>query len=209
MRAPLRSMHGYAELLINEFSNQLNEEGQGYLQRVIKNASRLELLVRDVLAYSKVAKEQVQLAPVDLEKFVPPLLEQMQDLQDAKAELIFNSPLPTVLGHEAYLSQIFMNLVSNAVKFAARDRRLTISISATIETGMARIAVSDNGIGIAPEHFERIFEIFGRVYPDKMYEGTGIGLSIVKKAVHRLGGTVGVQSKLGEGSSFWFTLRLV
>jgi PAS domain S-box-containing protein len=208
MRAPLRSMHGYAELLITEYSSQLSEEGQLYLQRVIKNATRLELLVHDVLAYSKVAKEQVQLTPVSLESFVPSLLEQVQELQSPHIRLNIKAPLPTVLGHEAYLSQIFTNLVSNAVKFARTDVPLSIEISATVGNGMALVRVADNGIGIAPEHFERIFEIFGRVYPDKMYEGTGIGLSIVKKAVHRLGGTVGLESKLGEGSTFWFTLRL-
>lgn len=208
MRAPLRAMHGYADLLISEFSQQLSEEGQMYLQRVSRNATRLQLLVRDVLAYSKVAKEKVQLSEVNLAQFLPLLLEQMQELQSSAATVDVTSALPVVLGHEAYLSQIFTNLLANAIKFARKGTPLRISISAAVENNIVKISIADNGIGIAPEHFERIFEIFGRVYPDKMYEGTGIGLSIVKKAIHRLGGSVGVTSQLGEGSTFWFTLRL-
>jgi len=113
-----------------------------------------------------------------------------------------------VLAHEAYLSQILTNLIGNAIKFARPGIPPNIRIAASIEKEWARLTVGDNGIGIAPAHFERIFEIFGRVYPDKTYEGTGIGLSIVKKAIQRMGGTIGVDSALGNGTTFWFTLRL-
>ncbi len=208
MRAPLRSMQGYAELLLSTHSSQLPDEGTHYLQRISKNAERLELLVRDVLAYSKVAKEEIVLTPIDLEAFLPSLVAQLSDLQRTRAEVHLQHPLPTVMGHEAYLSQIFSNLVGNAIKFTRPEVTPRIEISTERRGEEIMLRVRDNGIGIDPQHFQRIFEIFGRVHPDRMYEGTGIGLSIVKKAVHRMGGSIGIDSTLGDGSCFWFTLKL-
>ena len=208
MRAPLRSMYGYAELVVKDYGPKLDHEGIQYLKRISKNAARLELLVRDVLAYSKVAKEDVRLTRVELRVFVPWLMGQMPELQRPDIKLTIAPHLPDVLGHEAYLSQIFTNLAGNAIKFARPGVPPAIEIGATVDNGVARLTVTDNGIGIDPAHFSRIFEIFGRVYPDKKFEGTGIGLSIVKKAVQRMGGTIGVESALGEGTTFWFTLRL-
>ena len=207
MRAPLRSMYGYAELVIKDYAPKLDSDGVQYLRRISKNAARLELLVRDVLAYSKVAKEDVQLTRVDLDVFVPWLIGQMPEVQRPEVTVTINGPLPAVLAHEAYLSQIFTNLIGNSLKFARPGVPPRIEIASLIDNGLARLTVTDNGIGIDPAHFNRIFEIFGRVYPDKKYEGTGIGLSIVKKAVHRMGGAIGVDSTLGNGTTFWFTLR--
>ena len=208
MRAPLRSMYGYAELVIKDFGPKLPPEGIQYLRRISKNAARLELLVRDVLAYSKVAKADIALTTVDLDAFVPGLVGQLPELQQSELKVTVRHPLPIVHAHEAYLSQIFTNLVGNSIKFVRPGVPPEVEISAVAaEPGFARIEVRDNGIGIEPDHFSRIFEIFGRVYPDKKYEGTGIGLSIVKKAVQRMGGTIGVESTLGAGATFWFTLQ--
>lgn len=207
MRAPLRSMYGYAELVLKDHGSKLDSDGVQYLKRISKNAARLELLVRDVLAYSKVTKEDVHLTPVDLNTFVPWLMGQMPEVQRPEIKVIISDRLPTVLAHEAYLSQIFTNLAGNAIKFARPGVPPVIEIAASIDNGMARLTVTDNGIGIDPAHFTRIFEIFGRVYPEKKFEGTGIGLSIVKKAAQRMGGTIGVESTVGKGTTFWFTLR--
>lgn len=206
MRTPLRSMQGYADRLLKIYRAQLDEEAVHHLQRISYNACRLELLVRDVLAYSKVSKEEIELKPVDLAKFVDGLLPTLTELQGTGAKFTVKGGLPVVMGHEAYLTQVFSNLIGNAVKFAAPDRTPCIEIRAAVEQNRATISVCDNGIGIAPEHFERIFEIFGRVYSDKKFEGTGIGLSIVRKAVQRMGGQVTVQSTPGQGSCFAFTL---
>lgn len=207
MRTPLRAMHGYADRLLRIYGSKLDDEAQHHLQRISANANRLDLLVRDVLAYSRVAKADIQLAPIDLNPFLAELLPTIPELQREGVTLNVHGPLPTVIGHQAYLSQIFSNLIGNAVKFSAENRPAHVNIRASQDTGHATITVSDNGIGIAPEHFNRIFEIFGRVYADKKYEGTGIGLSIVKKAVQRMGGQISVTSTVGEGSCFSFTLR--
>lgn len=206
MRTPLRSMHGYADRLLKLYRGQLNEEAIHHIERISRNAERLELLVRDVLSYSKVAKADIQLLPIDLGRFLAALLPTLPEAQREGAQVNLHSPLPTVLAHEAYLCQVFTNLIGNAVKFSAPGRPPVIDIRAVTRDREVAVSVCDNGIGIAPENFDRIFEIFGRVYPDKQYEGTGIGLAIVKKAVQRMRGQVSVQSTVGVGTCFSFTL---
>jgi signal transduction histidine kinase len=206
MRAPLRAIQGYADALLTDYAPKLDEEATHHLTRICKSAERLELLVRDILTYSRVAKENIRLTPVPLHVFLDQLLPQLPHLQPPVAQVRFQRPLPVVLGHEAYLSQIFTNLLGNAVKFVETGVSPVIDIQAEDQGDSVKITVQDNGMGIAREHFERIFEIFGRVHHDKKYEGTGIGLSIVKKAVQRMGGVIGLESTLGEGSRFWFTL---
>lgn len=206
MRTPLRSMHGYADRLLKIYRSQLNDEAIHHLERISRNAERLELLVRDVLTYSKVAKADIPLVPIDLGRFLSTLLPTLPDAQRDGAQVNVHRPLATVLAHEAYLSQVFTNLIGNALKFSAAGRPAVIDIRTVPREREVTISVCDNGIGIAPENFERIFEIFGRVYPDKRYEGTGIGLAIVRKAVQRMRGQVSVQSTLGEGTCFSFTL---
>jgi PAS domain S-box-containing protein len=203
MRGPLRSMQGFAHLLDEEYGERLDDVGRDYLRRIERGAQRLDLLVRDVLAYSKLAKSEVQLQPVALASFLRDLV-QAPELQAATIRL--QEPLPRVAGHPALLSQIFANLFGNAVKFGRPGVPVEIRVWGEPRGERARIWVEDNGIGIAPEHYPRIFEIFGRVYADRLYEGTGIGLAIVKKAAERLGGRVGVESELGRGSRFWVEL---
>lgn len=207
MRTPLRAMYGYADRLARVHGAKLDAEANHQLKRISENARRLEMLVRDVLAYSRVSKAEIELVPVELDKFLETLLPTIPELQKPDVVLAVQRPLPRVLAHEAYLSQVLTNLLGNATKFAAPGRPPRIEIAATIEGSTALVHVIDNGIGIAEEHFDRIFQIFGRVYPDKQFEGTGIGLSIVRKAVQRMGGQVAVQSKLGEGSRFTVSLR--
>lgn len=207
MRAPLRAMQGYADAMIEDYGAKLEEDALSYLLRIRKNAERLELLVRDILTYSRVSKEDIKLTSVSLQAFLDNLVPQLPSLQNSGAEVRFHGTDITILAHEAYLSQIFTNLLGNAAKFVSSGRKPEIDVTAQNGGAFVKITVKDNGLGIAREHFERIFNIFGRVYPDKKFEGTGIGLSIVKKAVQRMGGTLGVESTLGEGSSFWFTVK--
>ena len=116
------------------------------------------------------------------------------------------SPLPDILGHEAYLTQIVSNLLSNAVKFVEPGTKPGITVRSRIEGDTVRISFHDNGIGIAPEHQNQIFQIFGRVYSEKKFEGTGIGLALVHKIVRRHGGEIWAEGKVNEGATFFFTL---
>ena len=208
LRSPLRAMQGYADALLDDFGPSLDPEAKDFLVRIHRAAARMDLLIQDVLAYSRVAKGDISLRTVNVETVVGDVMQNYPALQPDRARITVVSPIPPVLGHEAYLTQIFSNLLGNAVKFVESGQKPEITIRGTEEANhMVRISVQDKGIGIAPEHQNQIFQIFGRVYSEKKYEGTGIGLAIAKKAAERMGGSVGVHSQLGLGSEFFVLLK--
>jgi signal transduction histidine kinase len=205
LRSPLRAMQGYANVLLNDFKETLPEEARDYLERIRNSTLRLDRLVQDVLAYSRVARNPIEFKPINLEELIQSVLHQYPHIRTVAAVEII-PPLSPVRGHEPSLIQCISNILSNAAKFSKPDRPCEIRIHTESETGFVTIWFEDNGIGIDPAHHNRIFEMFGRVHPDQVYEGTGIGLAIVKKAVERMGGKVGVDSRLGEGTRFWIKL---
>jgi signal transduction histidine kinase len=161
----------------------------------------MDKLIQDVLSYSRVVRGDLSLEPVDLDRLVREIVETYPGFGPDKLDILFASKLPTVLGNEAMFTQIFSNLLGNAQKFVAPGVKPKVRIWSEPGLKHARVMIQDNGIGISPEHHERIFGMFHQL--DKHFGGTGIGLAIVKKAVERMGGTVGVQSIPGQGSTFW------
>jgi signal transduction histidine kinase len=206
MRAPLRAMEGYAKALLTDYHDRLDAEGSHWLERIARSAQRLDSLIKDVLTYSKVAKGDIELTAVDLDKLIDDIVSVNPEFQELKAHVVMKKPLGRVLGHEAYLTQAVTNILANAVKFVPEGTMPVILIRSERVDGKIRLWFEDHGIGIDPAHHERIFQIFGQVYPEGKYLGTGIGLAIVRKAVQRMNGDVGVESKLGEGSRFWLML---
>ena len=207
MRAPLRAMEGYANALRADYSGRLDAEAQHWLDRISRSAHRLDSLIKDVLAYSRVAKEEIELTTVDLEGLIDDIVSANPEFQSPRAEISVQRPLHRVLGHEAYLTQCLTNLLGNAVKFVAAGVIPKILIGSERLDGKVRLWLEDNGIGIDPAHYDRIFQMFGQVYPEARYSGTGIGLAIVRKAVQRMNGEVGVDSSLEKGSRFWLILH--
>jgi PAS domain S-box-containing protein len=207
MRSPLRAMNGYSDALLEEYGAKLDDTGRDYLQRIKRAASRMDLLIQDVLAYSRVAQGDVPLKPVDLNTVIHDVIQHYPSLQSDRAHITIQPNLPLVIGHEAYLTQAVSNILTNGVKFVPPGTFPFITITAQTEDGHVRVFFKDNGIGIAAEHRSRIFQIFGRVYSEKQYEGTGIGLAIAKKAAERMGGSIGVESELGRGSCFYLILK--
>jgi len=208
LRTPLRSIHGYANALLEDHASSLNEEGKHFLSKISAGATRLDVMVQDVLAYSRVAKGEIQLQDVNVAEVIGDVVESYPHLRTAGA-IHVEKPLPIVRAHPGYLTQCVSNLLGNAIKFVPQGRNAKIRIWAEPEPDgeHVRLWFEDNGIGIAPQHFERIFEIFGRINPAQAYEGTGIGLAIVRKATERMGGSIGVTSELGKGSQFWLSLK--
>lgn len=207
MRAPLRAMQGYSDFVIEQFGDQIGPEGKAYLERISRAGKRLDNLVQDILTYSRLTREQLDLGPVDLDKLVDDILNQYPDLQAPGVSITVQHPLPCVIGHEASLTQVISNLLGNAVKFVHPDQKPVVRVWPEIHGDYCRLWFEDNGIGIEQKDLTRIFGIFERVHPDKTYEGTGIGLSIVRKGVERMNGTCGVESEIGKGSRFWIELK--
>jgi PAS domain S-box-containing protein len=206
MRAPLRAMQGYARALLEDYSDRLDADATRYLERISRAANRLDILVQDVLAYSRVAKDEIALHAVDLQGLIDDILMTHPEFQEPQSRITLEKPLHPVLGHEAYLTQCITNLLGNAIKFVPEGTVPEIRVRSEQLDGKVRVWFEDNGIGIDPAHHDRIFQIFGQVYPERKYGGTGIGLAIVRKAAQRMNGDVGVESGIDKGSRFWLIL---
>jgi len=209
MRAPLRSMQGFATLLREEFGPKLDATGNDYLQRIAASAEQLDRLILEVLNYSKIVRTEVKLSSVDLDKLVRHIITMYPNLQVHRSRIRVAGPLPPVWGNTATLTQAISNLLGNAVKFVKPGKAPRVNIQAEVINGWVRVWVEDNGIGIPKESQDRIFDIFHQLNRPGLYEGTGIGLAIVRKSIERLGGTVGMESNPKGGSRFWLQLKRV
>ena len=206
LRAPLRVMAGYARVILDEFSASLPPDVRHYVERIARSADRMDLLTKDVLAYTRLSRGEIALGPVDVEKAVEETIEQYPQLAAARASIVLHRPFSRVVAHGPSLIQGLSNLLGNALKFARPSIVPRIEISTKQHGDRIRIAVKDNGLGIEPAYHEKIFQIFERVAGQDI-PGTGIGLAIVKRAAERMGGSVGVSSRPGRGSTFWLELQ--
>lgn len=208
LRAPVRAMRGYADIIMQDHGWRLDTDARELLTRIIRNGERMDRLIQDLLTYSRISRRELRLEPVSLDKLVRDVVAQFPDMQPEHADIEVHGPLPDVIAHEPSLSQVVSNLLSNAVKFVPPQSRPRIRVSADLREAQARLWIEDNGIGIKPEHQGRLFGMFERVHPEREYEGTGIGLAIVRKAVERMNGAVGVESDGVSGSRFWVQLPI-
>lgn len=204
LRAPLRAIQSFAGILREQFGAKMEPEAMEYLARSASAAARMDQLIKDVLNYSQTSRAELVLGPVDLDRLTREVIVHHPDFRHT--EIMIAGELPTVIAHEASLAQCISNLLGNAVKFVTPGATPKVQIRAEQREERVRLWVEDNGIGISPHHQQRIFGIFERLQPAGAYAGTGIGLSIVKKAVERMGGSVGVESEPGQGSRFWIEL---
>jgi PAS domain S-box-containing protein len=207
LRAPLRSMQGFSELLVEEAGAALSTTGQDYANRINKSAQFMDALMSDLLAFSRISQHQVKLTAVALKPVLDSVLWRLQkEIQEKHAGVESGGPWPVVQAHEPTLAQVLFNLVNNALKFAVPGVAPQVRLRWEERGEFVRVWVEDDGIGIAPDHQEQIFKVFTRLQGEK-YPGTGIGLAIVQKGAERMGGRVGVESASGQGSRFWIELR--
>jgi light-regulated signal transduction histidine kinase (bacteriophytochrome) len=214
LQEPLRKVASFCQLLEQRYGGVLDERGIEYIDFAVDGAKRMQVLISDLLTFSRVGRLNVTRATVDLDASLDVALGNLATaIEESKAEIVRRAgPLPQVIGDDTLLTMLWQNLIANAVKFRHEDRVPRIEVDCERGTGDHDgrwiFSVTDNGIGIAPEFAEKVFVIFQRLHGRDAYTGTGIGLALCKKIVELHGGTIGIDISNSSGSRFWFTLPI-
>ncbi|MEG4071857.1 ATP-binding protein [Microcoleus sp. Pol14C2] len=205
LQAPLATIASYAQLLEKRYKDQLDSQGSKFIGNIVQGCTRMQTLIDDLLEYSRVGRSRKPFELIDCNHAVEQALANLQGaIRETKAVVTY-SELPAVMGDISQLVQLFQNLISNAIKYR-HDAPPVVHITACKQEENWLISVSDNGIGIAPQHQKRIFQIFQRLHTQREYSGTGIGLAICQKIVELHGGCIWVESEPEQGSTFYFTI---
>ncbi|MBD2414315.1 hypothetical protein FACHB389_14215 [Nostoc calcicola FACHB-389] len=207
LQEPLRAIRGFATILLEDYETVLNSGGQDLLYRIASNVDRMDNLLVDLLEYSRLSRIDLPVQPINLNSLVKQVVTQLEvSLQQKQAQVTIAEPLLEVVGNYRTVEQIITNLITNAIKFVAPGIQPQVRIWAERREPWVRLWVEDNGIGILPQHWERIFGVFERLHSIEAYPGTGIGLAIVRKGIERMGGQLGMESEVSQGSRFWIEL---
>jgi signal transduction histidine kinase len=207
VRAPLRAIKGFAQLLLEEEAWQMGEQGRHDLEHIQSAAVQMQEVIDGLSAFARVDWNDYEMQLVSLDHLVHICLHQLrQEIQQSQAQVVIDESLPEVQGNGILLTLALTNLLSNALKFMQSDVQPVITIRATTRGQVCRLSIEDNGIGIAFEDQQRLFQPFVRLHSAEVYEGVGLGLATVRKAVELMGGRIGVTSTPGQGSIFWIEL---
>jgi PAS domain S-box-containing protein len=209
LQEPLRMVQGYLDLLTRRYGDQLDADAQEYVAYVVDGAARMQDMIRALLRLSRVETHGGTFAPTDLKAALARAQQALARTIEESGARVTHDALPTVLADEAQLVQVFQNLIANGIKFCRQDEPPRVHISARRRGDQWVLSVADNGIGIDPRQAERLFQIFQRLHTREEYPGTGIGLALCQRIVARHGGKIWVESQVGEGATFYFTLPVM
>jgi two-component system sensor kinase len=206
LRAPLRGVDGYVRILQEEYGDRLDAEGKRLIGVASSEARRMGRLIDDLLAFSRVSRHQTELRQVDMGALARAVFEDLVKASPGAVPSLELQDLPPALGDAAMLRQVFANLLGNALKFSRHQAEPIIEVGFTQGVGETTYFVRDNGAGFDEKHAEKLFGVFQRLHSEEEFEGTGIGLALVQRIVHRHGGVVRAEGRPGAGAAFYFTL---
>jgi hypothetical protein len=205
LQEPLRMITGYTSLLARRYRGKLDKDADEFISYAVDGAKRMQGLIQDLLSYSRVGTQGKAFELTDCEVVLTRTLASLQAAIEESGATVTHEPLPTVVADQTQLGQLFQNLIGNAIKYR-NSRPPEVHVSCTRTASEWAFAVKDNGIGIDPRYAARIFVIFQRLHTREEYPGTGIGLAVCKKIVERHGGNIWMESRPGDGATFYFTL---
>ncbi len=206
LRAPLRAIDGFSRILLEDYADTLDAEGQRLLGVVRDNTQKMAQLIDDLLAFSRIGRAQMAASTIHMHALVQEVLEELKPTLGERAVRFEVNPLPEAQGDRAMIRQVVVNLLANAVKFTRPRPHAEIEVGARVENGQAIYYVKDNGAGFDMQYANKLFGVFHRLHRQEEFEGTGVGLAIVQRVVHRHGGRVWAEGKVNEGATFYFSL---
>jgi PAS domain S-box-containing protein len=206
LRAPLRAINGFSQAVMEDYGSSLPAEGQEYLGTICRGAMRMGELIDDLLAFSRLSRQSLSLSPVDTRNLVSQCLEDLEPTHKGRVIEFSVGELPSCLGDRALLKQVWTNLLSNAIKFTSNRQCASVQVGAQLEPGKVVYFVKDNGAGFDMKYANKLFGVFQRLHRNDEFEGTGVGLAIVQRIVHRHGGRVWADAVLDQGATFYFTV---
>lgn len=206
LRAPLRAVSGFSSVMMEDYGDQIDDEGKRYLGLIVKNTAKMGNLIDDLLKFSRMGRTDMTLTIVDMKKVAMYAYNEMKSVyEDREIEISMNS-LSNVRGDSKLLKQVFLNLISNAMKYTAGEQVVKIEIGSKVNQDHVTYFVKDNGVGFDMKYVHKLFGVFQRLHSEKDFEGTGVGLALVQKIIHRHGGNVWAEGKVNEGATFFFSL---
>jgi two-component system sensor histidine kinase/response regulator len=205
LKAPLRAIRTFSAFLLEDYSTKIDETGQDYLKRIVKAAENMNELIEDLLVLSRVGRKFMEIEKVNLNTVLEEIISDLKPTIEKRNSKVVVNELPTINGQKIWIKQLFLNLIDNGLKFNKSDAP-RVEVKCTAKEEEYLFTVHDNGIGIEQQYHERIFNLFERLNSKEEYEGTGAGLAICKKIAEDFGGKIWVESKLNNGSTFFFTI---
>lgn len=206
LQEPLRMVSSYTQLLASRYQNKLGDDADEFIKYAVDGAKRMQSLIQDLLRFSRLSAESIKKEQIDINELYDYALDNLKMTISDTSTQITKDELPVIFGDKGQLGQLFQNLIGNAIKYGDPEINNQVHVSAERVNDMWQFCVQDNGIGIQPEYFERIFVIFKRLHGAHEYTGTGIGLALCKRIVDSHGGEIWVESEYGKGSRFYFSL---
>lgn len=207
LRTPLRAMNGFAGIVLEDFGPQLPEDGRRYLERIRNGGRRMGELIDDLLAFSRLSRQPVNRQHMNSARIVQEVVDDLKSQQDGRQIEWRIGELPPCLADSALLKQVWVNLLSNAIKYSRDRKSAIVEAGCTYENGGNVYFVRDNGVGFDMQYANKLFGVFQRLHRADEFEGTGVGLAIVQRIVHRHGGRVWAEGRVNQGAAFYFTVE--
>jgi signal transduction histidine kinase len=205
LRAPLRSIHGYTNILAEEYINKLDSEAKKLMNIILSNTKKMSQLIDDLLEFSKLGRQGLRKANVSMKNIVSDVWKELNLMKDRQVELVLKE-LPPAYADSITIRQVWVNLISNALKYSRNNEKTVVEISWQEKDGAIIYFIKDNGTGFDMKYYDKLFGVFQRLHSQKEFEGTGVGLAIVHRIILKHGGRIWAEGQVGQGASFYFTL---